>query len=118
MTDIVKVDKKTQNLILDILERDYNNRSDQRTKSLSSTAPSNNRVEKRKDVTQNQNHIDLFDSNSDYDNMPMEVIRKNTGTNEEKEIDFSFYGYPRKSKDDMVGKLDAVGALTLLGFTK
>ena len=113
-TDIVKVDKKTRNLILDILERDYNNRSDQRTNKLSSTAPSNKMVEKRKYATQNQNNIDPFDFDSDYDNMPMKVMRKDTGTNEEKEIYLAFYRYSQKSKKDMDEKL----ALTLLGFTK
>ena len=38
-TDIIKVDKNTHNLIVDILERDYN------TRSLSSVAPNTKRVE-------------------------------------------------------------------------
>ena len=112
-TDIVKVDKKTHNLIVDILESEYNS-----TRSSSSAAPrSTKRMETRKDGHHSQRNIDEFDSDSDYDDMSMKAIRKTTDTNE-KEVDFSFYRYSRKSKKDMVEKLDAVGALTLLGFTK
>jgi len=74
-------------------------------------------METRKDGHHSQRNIDEFDSDSDYDDMSMKAIRKTTDTNE-KEVDFSFYRYSRKSKKDMVEKLDAVGALTLLGFTK
>ena len=109
--DVLKVDKKTLTLIINILERDYNNGSS------SSATPSTKRVETRKDGHHSQRNVEEFDSDSDYDDMPMKAIRNITNTNE-KEVDFSFYRYSRKSKKDMVEKLDAVGALELLGFSK
>ena len=65
-------------------------------------------------------HIDPFDSNSDYDDMPMKMIRKNDqdGESTDSTFDFSFHRFSHKSKQDMVNKLEAVGALELLGHTK
>ena len=46
-------------------------------------------------------------------------MRNSTGIEEENQFDFSFYCYSRKSKKDMVEKLEAVGDMTsLLGVSK
>ena len=65
-------------------------------------------------------HIDPFDSDSDYDDMPMKMIRKNHQDSEsiDRDFDFSFHRFSRKSKQDMINKLEAVGALELLGLNK
>ena len=66
-SDTVKVDKKTNDLIINILERDYNNGS------TSSEGLSTNRVQKWKDGHHSRRNIDEFDSDSDYDDMPMKA---------------------------------------------
>ena len=62
--------------------------------------------------------IDPFDSDSDYDNEPLKLIRNNTEVEEEDDVDFSFYRYPRKSKKQMIEKLEVVGALDQVGVSK
>ena len=59
--------------------------------------------------------LHTFDSDSDYDCLPMKQIRDDNETI--KENDFSFYRYSRKSKQDLSEKLGAVGALDLLRNT-
>ena len=48
----------------------------------------------------------------------MKRRRDSTGTEEENNVDFSFYWYSRKSKKNLVDQLEAVGAMTLLGLSK
>ncbi len=50
----------------------------------------------------------------------MKMIRKNDQDSEssiDTAFDFSFHRFSRKSKQDMINKLEAVGALKLLGLT-
>ncbi len=63
--------------------------------------------------------INPFDLDSDYDNEPLKLIQNNnTEVEEEDEVDFSFYRYSRKSKKQMIEKLQVVGALDQVGVSK
>ena len=84
--ELVTVDKKTQLLIMDILERDYASSTMQVNRNSSGKHKNNKKNDKSKGT------IDPFDSDSDYDNEPLKLIRnKNTEVEEEAEVDFSFY---------------------------
>ena len=111
--ELVTVDKKTQLLIMDILERDYASSTMQVNRNSSGKNKNNKKNDKSKGT------IDPFDSDSDYDNEPLKLIRnKNTEVEEEAEVDFSFYRYSRKTKKQMVEKLQVVGALDQVGVSK
>ena len=113
-SDLVKVDKKTQTLIIDILEREYVT-TDERSVRTTSTV---NKKKGRDKNNGSKTTIEVFDSDSDYDDMPMKKIRDSNATEEEDNFDFSFYRYSRKSKSNMLDKLEAVGAMTLLGLSR
>ena len=106
--NLVTVDKKTQTLIVDILERDYNHNQ------VSDINPSPQKHQRRYEKPK-LNMLHTFDSDYDYDCLPMKKIQDDNETI--KENDFSFYRYSRKSKHDLSEKLGAVGALDLLRNT-
>ena len=94
MDDLVKVDKKTQTLIFNILEREYVCRNSQQL--VASLSSRKNTSSGKKDS--NKKYIDPFNLDSYYNDMPMKMIRKNRVESEEtdNDFDFSFHCFSHK----------------------